>query len=81
MANSQIKTRIIHKHDTAENWEKATNFYPQLGEIIIYDSDNNNSLPRIKIGDGEKLAKELPFLEGENEILAITNSEIDAICV
>ena len=37
MAEKNIKTRIIHKHDTEENWNKATNFIPKQGEV--------NSLP------------------------------------
>ena len=44
MANSQIKTRIIHKHDTEANWNLATNFIPKQGEIIIYDKDSNYSI-------------------------------------
>ena len=39
MAEKNIKTRIIHKHDTEENWNKATNFIPKQGEIIVYDID------------------------------------------
>ena len=29
MAEKIMKTRIIHKHDTEENWNKATNFIPK----------------------------------------------------
>lgn len=47
-----VKTRILHKHDTEENWQKAANFVPMAGEIIIYDADETNTTPRIKIGDG-----------------------------
>ena len=67
-----IKGRLIHKHDTEANWNKATNFYPRLGEIIVYDPDENYSYPRYKIGiwDGdektkteEKLITKLPFAD------------------
>lgn len=61
MANSQIKTRIIHKHDTEANWNLATNFIPKQGEIIIYDKDSNYSYERFKIGDGTTLVSSLPF--------------------
>lgn len=61
MANSQIKTRIIHKHDTEANWNLATNFIPKQGEIIIYDKDSNYSYERFKIGDGATLVSSLPF--------------------
>lgn len=61
MANSQIKTRIIHKHDTEANWNLATNFIPKQGEIIIYDKDSNYSYERFKIGDGATFVSSLPF--------------------
>lgn len=32
-----LKTRIIHKHDIADNWNKAEGFIPKQGELIIYD--------------------------------------------
>ena len=39
-----------------ENWDKATNFIPLPGEIIVYDD-----LRKIKIGDGVTLINDLPF--------------------
>ena len=64
-----IKGRIRHKHDTEENWNKATNFAPLLGETIVYDPDTTHSYPRYKTGiwDGEStktaemLIMNLPF--------------------
>ena len=47
-----IKSRIQHKHDTEANWQKAENFVPLIGEIIVYDPDTINENSRIKIGDG-----------------------------
>ena len=58
-----FNTRIVHKHDTAENWAKAVNFVPKAGELIIYDADANNVYPRVKIGDGAKTVGELPFVD------------------
>lgn len=52
MAEKTLKTRIQHKHDLQENWEKATGFVPLAGELIIYDVDSEHSTPRFKIGDG-----------------------------
>ena len=50
MANEKIfQSRIQLKHDTEENWSKATNFIPKVGEIIIYDVDENNPIARFKI--------------------------------
>lgn len=53
--------RIVHKHDTEENWLKATNFIPKQGELIIYDVDDKHNYERFKIGDGINLVNDLPF--------------------
>ena len=57
-----FKTRIIQKHDTEANWQKATNFVPKKGEMIVYDIDSNHNYERIKIGDGEHIPNDLPFV-------------------
>lgn len=75
MAERNLNTRIVNKHDTETNWNKATNFIPKQGEIIVYDADSTYSYPRIKIGDGKTNVISLPFL-----ITAITYGEIDEIC-
>ena len=59
------KTRIINKHETQEDWEKAVNFQPLQAEIIVYDSTDPNVPARIKIGDGISFLKDLPFF-GDN---------------
>ena len=56
---SNINTRIVHKHDTAENWNKAENFYPLQGEIIIYDPDGTYTTARTKIGDGVHISSKI----------------------
>lgn len=56
-----ISSRIIHKHDIEANWNKAVNFIPKAGEIIIYDKDENYNYERIKIGNGETLIRDLAF--------------------
>ena len=60
MAEKKIQTRIRQKVDTKANWDKATNFIPLKGEIIIY-SDLNQA----KIGDGTTKVGALPFLKGK----------------
>lgn len=75
MAEKNIKSRIVHKHDVELNWNKAINFIPKQGEIIVYDIDSNHSYERIKIGDGMTNVNNLPFV-----ISTLTNDEIDAIC-
>lgn len=74
-----MKTRIQHKHDSAENWSKAINFIPLVGELIVYDADEIYSYPRFKVGDGETTVVNLAFvneqilstqvIHGENKIL------------
>lgn len=56
MANKIFQGRIVQKHDTKANWEKATNFIPLKGEIILYDDLNE-----IKIGDGTTKINDLDF--------------------
>lgn len=63
MIEKEIKSRIIHKHDTEENWLKAVNFIPKQGELIIYDIDSIHTIERFKIGDGTTLVNDLPFQE------------------
>lgn len=63
MADKKLNGRIVHKHDVQANWEKATNFVPMKGELIIYDIDASHDYERMKIGDGETLVNELPFVD------------------
>lgn len=56
-----IKTRIVLKHDTENNWKQAVNFSPKKGEIIIYDADSSYPYPRIKIGNEQTNINNLPF--------------------
>ena len=63
MANNEFYSRIIHKHDIEANWNKAVNFIPKQGEIIVYDIDNNHDYERIKIGNGTNKVNNLPFIE------------------
>lgn len=61
MAEKTLNTRIINKHGTEADWDKATNFIPKQGEIIVYDIDSTHTQERIKIGDGKTVAKNLSF--------------------
>lgn len=62
MANKNIYSRMQQKHDIQANWEKAVNFIPLEGEIIVYDPDENNLNSRIKIGDGKTKINDLLFI-------------------
>lgn len=72
MANKNIYSRMQQKHDIQANWEKAVNFIPLEGEIIIYDPDENNSNSRIKIGDGKTKINDLDFIESGNYVISPT---------
>lgn len=74
---AQIKTRIIHKHDLEINWDKADNFIPKQGEIIIYDKDSKYNYERVKIGDGSTPVKSLPFID--ESLKAELQSQIDTL--
>ena len=69
------KVRVINKYDTLENWNKAVNFIPLPGEIIVYATDEEHEDIRIKIGDGVNGVNDLEFVNEH-----ITDDEIDAIC-
>lgn len=60
MASKTFQSRIVQKHDTQANWEKATNFIPLKGEIIVYDD-----ISKIKIGDGTTKINDLKFIIDE----------------
>lgn len=76
MSEKKMNARILHKHDTEENWNKATGFIPKEGELIIYDVDEGHSKPRFKVGDGKTVVKDLPFavldnIQDENGVITI----------
>ena len=59
----QYEARVQHKIDTWENWNKAENFIPLKGELIIYTTNEDGDLEtKIKIGDGITFIKALPFI-------------------
>lgn len=63
MSEQIFNTRIVHKHDTEANWNKAVNFIPKQGELIVYDPDATYTYVRVKIGDGVKTVGALPFID------------------
>ena len=60
-----LNSRVQNKHDIEANWNRADNFRPLKGEIIIYDPDEDHRVSRIKIGDGEHFVKQLDFADAE----------------
>ena len=84
MAEKIINSRIIHKHETEENWLKATSFIPRQGELIVYDIDENYSYERVKIGDGVQNVNNLPFVNDalRTELLAqidVVDGKVDTV--
>ena len=69
MSTKPLKARIQHKIDTYENWNKAENFIPFLGELIIYTTNETGlSEIKLKIGDGKTVVKDLKFVAGSPSI-------------
>lgn len=84
---NKIKSRILLKTDTTNNWARAENsFIPQPGEVCIYsdglDSGQRDSegstiwIPLIKIGNGRNYINELPYINYH-----ITNEQIDTLFI
>lgn len=71
MAEKNINSRIMQKHDTEANWNKATNFIPKAGEIVIYDADDTHNAARIKVGNNSAKINELPFVSSNDERIFI----------
>lgn len=79
MSEKTFPSRFVCKHDTEENWLKATNFSPKRGEIIVYDIDVNYDYERIKIGDGETNVNNLPFVIDEKLENKTTSKQVQII--
>lgn len=76
--DSVIYKRMQQRNDVEENWNKAINLIPLMGEIIVYNPDQNHSNTRFKIGDGKNFLKDLPFQE--DKTFSITEDDINSIC-
>ncbi len=67
MAEKKYPSRVQHKSGTSAEWGLATNFKPLEGELLVYtdaggtDKDGK-SIPQLKIGDGNTLVANLPFV-------------------
>ena len=57
-----MKARISLLHKTEADWKKLVSFTPDAGELIIYDPDDSYDYARVKIGDGNTLLRDLPFI-------------------
>lgn len=78
MATKQFNTRVQHKIDTYENWNKAENFIPLKGELIIYaTNERGDSISAFKLGDGVTNVINLPFVYEEKAQVQFITWEAD----
>lgn len=81
MATNTIKTRIQLKNDTEENWNKAINFVPLKGEVIIYSADDTHPFCRLKVGNGITVVSDLPFIYSnalDKELIIGTTAQLNS---
>lgn len=60
------KAPAIVKRDSTKNWERATNYIPNVGTIVIMDNDDNTV--QLKFGDGKTYLKDLPDLINKSSV-------------
>ena len=77
MSKETVHARIQLKNDTEANWERAKNFVPLKGEIIIYSADDTHPFSRIKVGDGITTVINLPFIDAQT----INGRDIDSFII
>lgn len=68
MAEKSLQARIQNKIDLTANWEKATNFVPKKGEIIVYSDGGGAGIPKMKVGDGTTKVGSLKFIESDGKL-------------
>ena len=63
LKNEKYHIKSIPFHATEEEWSSTlASYVPKKGEIIVYDSINENDNKRLKIGDGSTSVADLPFI-------------------
>lgn len=60
--NKNMNARISHKRDTETNWN-TNNPVLLNGELVLVDTTDGEL--RVKVGDGTKAYKNLPFIDQE----------------
>lgn len=68
------KAQAIIKRDTLENWEKAENYIPMNGVIIVIDSPDGGV--QLKLGNGKNFLKDLPNILESNSLNTSVNDGI-----
>ena len=75
MSEKQISARTQQKIDLTANWEKATNFVPKKGEIIVYSDGGGTGIPKMKVGDGTTKVGSLKFAD-EGQYLPLAGGKL-----
>lgn len=75
MSEKQISARTQQKIDLTANWEKATNFVPKKGEIIVYSDGGGTGIPKMKVGDGATKVGSLKFAD-EGQYLPLAGGKL-----
>ena len=75
MSERSLNTRIQNKIDTTANWEKAINFVPKKGEIIVYSDGGGTGIPKMKVGDGATKVGSLKFAD-EGQYLPLAGGKL-----
>ena len=75
MAEKSLQARIQNKIDLTANWEKATNFVPKKGEIIVYSDGGGTGIPKMKVGDGATKIGSLKFAD-EGQYLPLAGGKL-----
>ena len=75
MAEKSLQARIQNKIDLTANWEKATNFVPKKGEIIVYSDGGGTGIPKMKVGDGATKVGSLKFAD-EGQYLPLAGGKL-----
>lgn len=75
MANNTLKTKLVMRNDSAENWAKAN---PVLlkGEMAVEVADDG-SKPKVKYGDGKTAYNDLPYFGGVGTAVEVTYNNAD----
>ena len=74
------KHRLLVRRDTTAAWNARLDFVPLDGELIIYKDhrqfldQNGNTIyvPGIKVGDGNAYLIDIPFIETDTDVSALT---------
>ena len=63
MSEKTFKARVQHKTQTSADWQKAPNFIPKKGEIVVVQEENSKT-SQLKVGDGVNKVNALEPISG-----------------